>query len=66
LKQKNLIDESVFSISIGAGDIESRITFGGYDIEKYAASNTSINWHEAESLSIYWQMSLGGFGFVDK
>ena len=36
LKDRGLIDETVFSLSVAPGNKKSQITFGGYDLEKYA------------------------------
>ena len=33
MKQTGAIDEAVFSLSIGMNDQQSKITFGGYDID---------------------------------
>ena len=36
MKKTGAIDEAIFSFSIGLGQKPNRMTFGGYDIEKYA------------------------------
>lgn len=36
MKKTGAIDEAIFSMSIGMGDIQSKITFGGYDLDKFA------------------------------
>jgi hypothetical protein len=45
MKKSGAIDKSIFSLSIAMGDLQSRITFGGYNLSAYATSN-SINWHK--------------------
>ena len=43
MKETGAIDNAIFSMSIGPEDIQSFITFGGYDVDQYA--NRPIHWH---------------------
>ena len=56
------IDEQVFSLSIGPGDLPSMMTFGGYDLDKYAKSD--INWHTLIP-DYHWEVTISGFKFGD-
>jgi len=56
MKEVGAIDESVFSLSIGMGDVQSKITFGGYDLDEYATGD--INWHKIEPFSDYWELTM--------
>jgi hypothetical protein len=33
------IDKAIFSMSIGMGSVQSKMTFGGYDTEKFATGD---------------------------
>ena len=48
------ISKAIFSMSIGFGDKKSRITFGGYDKERYAIGR--VNWHQIDENSNYWSL----------
>tara|TARA_B110000285_G_C14595190_1_gene368155 strand:+ start:201 stop:377 length:177 start_codon:yes stop_codon:yes gene_type:complete len=37
------IDKPIFSLSIGMGSVQSKMTFGGYDTAKFATGG--IQWH---------------------
>ena len=56
MKQVGAIDAAIFSLAIGLEDVQSRITFGGYDLEKFAAG--PIQWHDASTSSRYWELAL--------
>ena len=59
MKRDGAITDKVFSFSINPDTEEkSAATFGGYDLEKYAKG--SLSWHEADTTSIYWSLTLGG------
>ena len=58
MKKTGAIDQAVFSMSIGMGDVQSKITFGGYDLERFATKNATINWHNIASGSHYWEIGL--------
>lgn len=56
MKKTGAIDEAIFSMSIGMGDIQSKITFGGYNLEKFAKG--PIQWHDIVYGSRYWEIGL--------
>lgn len=58
MKKTGAIDQAVFSMSIGMGDSQSKITFGGYDLERFAKKNSTINWHDITPNSHYWEIGL--------
>jgi hypothetical protein len=43
-------------MSIGTGDEHNKITFGGYDVEKFATG--PINWHKIDHYENYWQLKM--------
>ena len=43
MKTAGAIDHAIFSFSIGMDDVQSKIIFGGYDLDTYATG--PINWH---------------------
>ncbi len=45
-------------MSIAEGDIQSMITFGGYDLDRFAAG--PLEWHDIdeESDHSHWQLTL--------
>jgi hypothetical protein len=47
MKSAGAIDHALFSLSIASGNDQSMMTFGGYDIEKYATG--PIRWHNVEA-----------------
>ena len=56
MKEAGAIDQAVFSISIGMNDVQSKITFGGYDLEEYATG--PIKWHNIDLFSAYWEVDM--------
>ncbi len=46
MKKNGAIDHAVFSLSIGMNDVQSKITFGDFDVKKYATG--PLRWHEAD------------------
>ena len=56
MKEVGAIDQAVFSLSIGMADVQSKITFGGYDLEKYATGD--VKWHPIEYNSDYWEVNM--------
>ena len=54
MKEVGAIDEEVFSISIGTGQDKSYITFGGYDLERFAQEGSNITWHDIRQRSPFW------------
>ena len=46
LYEEGTIDAPVFSLMIDSDDtVESKITIGGFDSEKYGAEGSDLNWH---------------------
>lgn len=58
LAKQGVIDESVFSIFIDIQKNKSAMTFGGYDLNKYAQPNSTFNWHDAINGTYYWSLNL--------
>jgi len=54
MKKTGAISKAIFSMSIGFGDKQSRITFGGYDKERYSIGR--VNWHQIDENSNYWSL----------
>lgn len=55
LLKQNIIESRMFSLFIGPDDKPSKITIGGYDLDKFAKSD--INWHNLASTN-YWTLNL--------
>ena len=50
--------EQMFSIYLSSNSATpGGITFGGYDIQKYAKSGQEINWIAQSDLSAYWAVN---------
>ena len=64
MKETGAIEAAIFSLSIGFGNIQSMITFGGYDYKRFATG--PIRWHNANKSSRYWQLELQELTFKDK
>jgi len=46
LYEEGSIDEPVFSLMIDSDDtVDSKITIGGYDSDKYGAEGSTLSWH---------------------
>lgn len=45
----------MFSLLVGSDESPSKVTFGGYDLQKYAKSD--IHWHNLKS-DFYWTVDL--------
>jgi hypothetical protein len=56
MKEAGAIDQAVFSLSIGMNDVQSKITFGGYDLDEYATG--AIKWHNIHMFSAYWEVNM--------
>ena len=56
--QSGAIDRAEFSLFIGKGAEQSLITFGGYDLDKYAAG--PISWYQIDQTSHYWSIPMNG------
>lgn len=64
MKKTGAIDEAIFSMSIGMGDIQSKITFGGYNLDKFAEG--PIQWHDIVQGSRYWEIGLRKISFSNE
>ena len=60
-KETGAIDQAVFLLSIGMEDVQSKITFGGYDLEKYATGD--VKWHNIDQFSAYWEVNMVHLNF---
>ena len=46
LQNSGAVDDAVFSLMINSDDsVDSKITLGGYNSEKFGKEGTQINWH---------------------
>lgn len=45
LHETGTIDQRVFSLYINTAEDSSRITYGGFDLDKFAHENSQLNWH---------------------
>lgn len=59
LWEQGAIPESVFSFQIGDLDEKSVVTIGGYDVEKYARENETLQWHNLTN-KFWWTLKLEG------
>ena len=55
LTTQGVIQDKVFSFMVGQGMQESKVTFGGYDLNKYARGD--IFWHDLKSTN-YWTLHM--------
>jgi len=60
LKKEKVIDEAVFSIAVNRNHKnESKATFGGYDMEKYAQPEAELEWHDVLKVHVgFWLFKL--------
>lgn len=53
------ISEKVFSIWVNQKQHnESRATYGGYDMQKYALPEAELEWHNINHTNNFWQIEL--------
>lgn len=53
------IEEKVFSIWVNQKQFnESRATWGGYDLEKFAHPDSELEWHNINHTNGFWQIVL--------
>jgi len=64
MKNNGAIDEAIFSMFIGTNQIQSKITFGGYELNMFARGN--ITWHDISTDSKYWQLYLQEMYYTGK
>ena len=59
MKKHKLIDEMVFSIMVNSKHRnESKATFGGYDLDKYAMKGAELEWHNINNKFSFWLLEL--------
>ena len=49
---------------MNTGSKGSKILFGGYDLDKYAAPNSTITWNDLEN-TLYWTVKLVKVGITN-
>ena len=63
------IDDAIFSLMINSDDhVDSKITIGGYDSQKFGAHGTELVWHPLkakEGKFNHWRLHLEGIFFGD-
>lgn len=63
--QTGTIDKAIFSMSIGMGTVQSKMTFGGYDTSTFATGE--LNWHKIHDpyfgKPIHWAIPMEGVSF---
>lgn len=61
LYNSGIIDQRIFSFYISKGEANSRITIGGYNLQKYASAsvNQSITWNDLINTH-YWSVGMVG------
>lgn len=57
LYKEGVIDQNLFSFSIGRGGEQGKIMLGGYDLDKFAGGRP-VSWHKLIS-DKYWSIPLG-------
>jgi hypothetical protein len=58
MKEAGVIDQSIFSFYMNLKNDSSKVTFGGYDQEKFAAEGTELVFHNINTTSEEWQITL--------
>lgn len=61
MKASGAIDSAVFSIYINLNEDTSKISFGGYDLNLFAAG--PISWHYIISGSPYWSVDMDALDY---
>ena len=54
LKKDGIIDQAVFSLYIDLEDDNSKITYGGFNLAKYAQKGANLTFHEINRRSMHW------------
>ena len=65
LYQQGAIPENVFSFQIGDLEEKSMVTIGGYDVEKYAREDETLQWHNLTN-QFWWTLKLDGAQLGDQ
>jgi hypothetical protein len=51
----DIIQQRVYSFSVSDHkNVSSKAIWGGYDMEKYAAPGSELEWHDIDPKSVYW------------
>ena len=59
LQETGTIDQKVFSLYINTAEDYSRITYGGYNLTKFAhPDHQEIIWHNLDGYSHHWELRL--------
>lgn len=65
MKETGTIDKAIFSMSIGMKDVQSKMTFGGYDTKTFATGE--LYWHDIHDpwvgKPIHWAIQMDGVSF---
>ena len=64
MKEQGAIDHAIFSMSIATGDTQNMMTFGGYDLHRFATG--PIHWHNIMKGFLYkhhWTLKFEEFRF---
>jgi len=64
MKETGTIDAAMFSLSIGMGTVQSKITFGGYDTSAFATG--PVQWHDIQPQSMFWKLSMSGLEYSSR
>ena len=71
LKKAGAVDDAVFSLMINSDDnVDSKITLGGYNSEKFGKEGSRINWHPLKPREVngkydHWRLDLNAIYFGD-
>ena len=71
LKKAGAVDDAVFSLMINSDDnIDSKITLGGYNSEKFGKEGSRVNWHPLKPREMtnkydHWRLDLSSIYFGD-
>ena len=72
LKKSGAVDDAVFSLMINSDDsVDSKITLGGYNSEKFGKEGSHIHWHplkprEQNGKYDHWRLDMNSLYFGDK
>lgn len=64
LKKSGVISHAIFSLSILEGDLQSKLTLGGFDLDVYAQSPI-FKWHQIKEQSTFWELTLEKFQILN-
>lgn len=64
MKETGTIDAAMFSLSIGMGNVQSKITFGGYNTSLFASG--PVDWHDIRPGSMFWKLPMSGLEYTSK